>query len=63
MHSCKWRRLRDRFGPTAAVGNARERLSACSRWALHSGRSGFGQNEPRDERNVSTVFDTSGFVI
>ena len=34
MHSCKWRRLRDRFGSTAAVGNARERMSACSRYAL-----------------------------
>ena len=28
---------------SAAVGNARERMSACSRYALHSGRSGFGQ--------------------
>jgi hypothetical protein len=35
-----------RLGSTAAVGNARERMSACSRYALHSGRSDLGQHLP-----------------
>ena len=47
-------------GSTAAVGNARERMSDCSRYALHSGRSAFGQTLPfgrtglRDRRGGPT---------